>query len=137
MSNEAPYGSVCRQHSSTPAVWTCHRCGSFFCTQCERRTRPDAAPICPACWDLRAEKVKPNEIQSKTRLHTLGFGLGIAAIFPIPALQIAALVINIIALAKTKEPEQIAVRWKPIVGLCCTGVGLLIDLAFVVFAIAS
>ena len=81
--------------------------------------------------------MKPNEVHSKTRLQSMGMGLGIAAVLPIPALQIAAVIVNIIALVKAKEPEQIAVRWKSYVGLSCTGVGLLIDAVAVGFAIAS
>ena len=54
---EAPQGAVCPNHPEVAATWTCGRCGNFMCVACERRTRPEATPMCPACWEMRQRKV--------------------------------------------------------------------------------
>ena len=71
MSEILPEGATCASHPETPASWTCARCGSFMCPDCERRTRPEARPMCPACWDLRFKRVEPNQGRSSgTALQT-------------------------------------------------------------------
>ncbi len=118
------------------ATGTCPRCGRFICTACERRTRPDATPMCPGCWELRAKVVAPVAAQSKTRLHTIGFWLGIASFLPICPVMIASVVVNIIALTRTNDEETQKVKWKPIVGLCCTGGAVLLWVLVAAAAIA-
>lgn len=133
-----PAGAACAFHlesAGAQASYVCERCGTFFCEACARRTRPEAIPMCPSCWALREQNVKPQEARSATRLHTAGFVLGIIAILPIPVLQIAALVVNIIALVKSNTPETRDAKWKPIAGLLCTVIGLAIDVAAVSWVI--
>jgi hypothetical protein len=121
---EAPAGAVCPNHPDVAATWTCGRCGSFMCVSCERRTRPEATPMCPACWEMRQRKVPPQEVQSGTRMQTVGLVLGCISLFPIWFLQLLSLVINIVAIVKAKEPPARDVRWRPIVGLVLTVLGL-------------
>lgn len=94
-------------------------------------------PLCPSCWELRAATVKPTAPTSKTRLVTAGFILGCIALLPIPALQLAALIINIVALNKAKAPELQQVRWRAKVGLALTIAGLLIDAALFLWVLDS
>lgn len=107
-----------------------------MCGQCEHRTRPEAFPLCPGCWALRATEVKVNAPGSGTRLQTLGLVLGCVSLLPQPLLQVGSLVINIIALVRAKEPPASRVRWKPVLGLCLTLVGVIIDcvLLFLAFS---
>ena len=125
MIQPVPEEALCATHRDTPARWTCPRCGNFLCVACERRVRPDALPMCPACWDLRAVKVPELKQSSPTRLQTAALVVGCIAILPIPQVEIASLIVCIIALVKAKGPAREA-RWKPVVGLCGTGVGFLI-----------
>lgn len=120
-----PAGAKCAHHPTLDALYVCHRCGTFFDEQCARRTRPEAVPLCKSCWDLRDQKVAPNVEYSETRMQTTGLVLGCCCVLPIPVLLIASLVVNLIALAKAKTEKQLAVRWKPIVGLCVTCFGIL------------
>lgn len=120
MSQPATPGSVCARHPEAPATWVCGRCGSFMCQACERRTRPEAYPLCPSCFDLREQRVVPMKVTSKTGLQTAGFVLGFVALIPIPVVMIASLVINIVALVQAKEPPALTTRWKSIVGLVVT-----------------
>jgi hypothetical protein len=124
MSIAVPDGAVCATHADARAQWTCPRCGNFMCVACERRVRVDALPMCPACWELRAIKV-PEQKSSMTGLQTAALVLGCIAILPIPLVQIASLVLGIVALVKARQGPARAVRWKPILGLCLTGVGLM------------
>ena len=57
MTIAAPVTGECAQHPGTPAHWACQRCGTFVCTACENRTRPEAPPLCPRCWALRSQVV--------------------------------------------------------------------------------
>jgi hypothetical protein len=124
MSAAIPDG-ICPVHPSAKATFLCPRCGKFGCAQCEHRTRPDAQPICTACWELRAKVVEPEQRQSKTRMQTTALVLGCVSCLPIPALMIASLVVCIMALVKAKEPESKAVRWKPALGLAITLLSIL------------
>ncbi|MHB8879630.1 MAG: hypothetical protein ACYC8T_38565 [Myxococcaceae bacterium] len=121
---EAPAGAHCPNHPEVAATWSCGRCGSFMCVQCERRTRPDATPMCPACWELRAKKVLPQKAESGTRLQTAGLVLGCISLLPIWFIQLVSLVVNIIAIVKAKAPPARDVRWRPITGLVLTLVGI-------------
>lgn len=134
MSEILPEGATCAGHPDVPASWTCGRCGSFMCPSCERRTRPEARPMCPACWDLRFQRVEANQGRSSgTALQTTGLVLGGIALIPMcVAFQLAALIVNIIALVKAKEPPASLVRWRPITGLVLTCLGILMTVLFAV-----
>ena len=129
MSEPAPAGSFCAWHPENAASWLCGRCGSFMCPACEQRVRPNALPMCPACWELRSRvaSAQPKTKGSGTALQTTGLVLGLFALLPIPALQIASVITNIVGIAKAKEPPALNVRWRPMVGLSLTGVGLVIS----------
>jgi hypothetical protein len=128
MSEVLPEGATCANHLDTLASWTCARCGSFMCASCERRTRPEARPMCPACWELRNQRVETNQGRSSgTALQTTGLVLGVIALVPMcVAIQIASCIVNIIAIVKAKEPPASLVRWRPITGLALTAVGVVL-----------
>ncbi|MFL5346278.1 MAG: hypothetical protein ACJ8AT_15930 [Hyalangium sp.] len=130
MSEVLPEGASCASHPDTPASWTCARCGSFMCPACERRIRPEARPMCPACWALRAQRVEANQGRGGgTALQTTGLVLGLLALVPMcVAFQLASLIVNIVALVKAKEPPASLVRWRPITGLVLTAVGAVLTL---------
>ena len=119
-----PAGARCAYHPTVDAIYVCHRCGHFFCEDCARRTRPEAVPLCKSCWQLRDQKVKPIKEYSATRMQTAGLVMGCCCVLPIPVLILASLIVNVIAIVKAKEGPAREVRWRPIVGLCMTGVGI-------------
>ena len=119
-----PDGAQCAYHPQLSAVHVCHRCGNFFCEDCARRTRPEAIPLCKSCWELRGQKVEPYKVHSETRLQSAGLVIGCICIVPIPALILASLVVNGIAIARATDGAAREVRWKPIVGLCVTLFGI-------------
>jgi hypothetical protein len=87
--------------------------------------------MCPACWELRGRNVTVNQAQGGTGLQTTGLVLGFISLIPMcVAVQIASLVLNIIALMKAKEPPARRVRWQPITGLILTVIGLVITVLF-------
>lgn len=131
MSGLAPAGARCAGHPEAAATWTCKRCGAFMCAACERRVRPDAAPLCPGCWDLRAQVVaapKPSR-----RLETVGLWLGGFSLTCLPPVVMASLVVNIIVLTKA-EPGA---RGKPMLGLGLTMVGVIMAVIVVTLAATS
>ena len=93
--------------------------------------------MCPSCWALREATVPPQAAYSGTALQTTGFVLGFIALLPIPAFQLATLAVNIIGIVRAREGAARAVRWKSVVGLVCTCVGLSIDVLVGVFAAFS
>ena len=129
MSVAVPDGAMCATHADARARWTCPRCGNFMCVACERRVRVDALPMCPACWELRAVKV-PDQRSLNTGLQTAALVLGIISAVH-PCLMVASLVVGIIAIVKAKEGPAKAARWRPIVGLCCTGLWMLVWIAII------
>ena len=131
-----PEGSVCASHPSAAATFSCPRCGSFMCVECERRTRPEAIPLCPKCWDLRAKVTVPQDNDRSQRMQSLGFGLGIASILPIWPIVLGSIIINIISLTRAKEGVLREKRWKSIAGLSISVISMLIWGCIVVFAIA-
>ncbi|MBS2028606.1 MAG: hypothetical protein JST54_11940 [Deltaproteobacteria bacterium] len=136
MIQRAPAQAPCAQHPGNEAAWICPRCGAFMCQSCERRTRPDAQPMCPACWGFRTEAVGPQKPEKvSTALQTSGLVLGCIAVLPLPGLQIAALIVTVLGIARAKQPETLAVRWRSVTGLCLTGLGLLVDVIFYGFLI--
>lgn len=110
----------CARHPDSPTTFTCPRCGAFGCVDCERRPSLDAPPMCPACWALRAQTTTPNS----GALQTAGLIVGAIAIIPCCPLSFASLVLNVIALVKSTSEN----RWKPIVGMCITFVGFVLQL---------
>ena len=133
----APPAASCAVHAGLPARFICPRCGSFMCPDCERRTRPDAVPMCVGCWGVREQKVGPIAAADKpsTALQTAGLVVGAIAMLPLPGVQIAALVLTIMGIVRVKSPEARAVRWRSVTGLCLVGVGLIVDV--VVFSLVK
>ena len=138
MLQPAPADTPCPQHPHSAAAWICPRCGSFFCSACEHRTRPDALPMCPGCWALREERVHtlPQDKPS-TALQTTGLVLGIFSIFPFPTLQFVTLVISILGLLMAKTPEQKKARWRSWCGLGGLCLGLLFYVVVFINAAAA
>jgi hypothetical protein len=122
----APEGATCASHPETLASWTCGRCGSFMCPDCERRVRPEAVPMCAACWDLRSRTVTPQKV-SVPGMALLNAGLALGVVSLIPScfvVQIASVVVNIVALVRARNSPAREQRWRSVVGLCLTGAGL-------------
>jgi len=135
MSDFPPEGATCATHAEAPATWTCNRCGSFMCAACERRTRPEARPMCPNCWDLRSRNVTENQGRSGANLQVIGLVLGVLSLIPMcVAVQIASLVVNIVALVKARQFPPGHPRWQAITGLSLTLLGLV---ATVVIAVMN
>ncbi len=91
--------------------------------------------MCKGCWELRDQKVKPIKEYSATRLQTTGLVMGCFCVLPIPVLILASLVVNTIAIVKAKEGPAREVRWRPVVGLCVTFVGILELVVILAFAV--
>jgi hypothetical protein len=90
-----------------------------MCRACERRTRADAAPLCPDCWDLRARKVEP-VVDTRARFFSVGLGLGIASFLPLWPVILASLIVNVMGLTRSKQPELAQYRSKSLIGLSLT-----------------
>ena len=134
MSQPAPAGAVCATHVEAEANWACGRCGAFFCAACERRTRPDARPMCPNCWQLRAKVAVVVKPVSKTRLQTAGLVMGAFSLVPFCWwFQIAAIVVSIVGIVKAKEGAAREVRWRAVLGLVLAAVGLSITVLALAF----
>jgi hypothetical protein len=115
----------CARHPDATSTFTCPRCGTFGCVDCERRPSIDGAPMCPSCWALNAK----TGAAPTGQLQTAGLIVGVLSIIPCCPLMLASLVLNVIAILKATKEN----RWKPLTGLAITmGVGLL-ELLFVVF----
>jgi len=126
VSKPAPAGAQCAAHPESDATWVCGRCGTFFCALCERRVRPEALPMCPTCWELR-QKVAPKPPNTKATIQTVGLVLGVFSLIPgCFALQVASIIVNIIAIVRAKEPFARSVRWRAILGLLLSCVGLVL-----------
>ncbi len=137
MSERAPEGTRCAHHIEVQAAWTCRRCGAFFCTECERRTRAEALPMCPKCWDLRSERVEKPGQENSQRLRIAGLILGVVALIPgCWIVQIAAIIVNILGIVRGRK-RQIPREALNIAGLVLGILGLLFSIGIVVFAIIS
>lgn len=81
--------------------------------------------MCPACWELRASKVQPQQQKdSNVTLVNAGLALGVVSLIPgCLAIQLGALVVNSIALVRARQPPARELRWRAALGLCLTGVG--------------
>lgn len=113
---------TCALHPGVVAEWTCQRCGTFVCRDCERRTRPDAQPLCPKCWELRERSIGKQETTDNEKGAIAGFVLGLVSVFH-PLLMIASLIVNIRALIKKSGGAR---KWMHTAGLIATGVAMLI-----------
>jgi hypothetical protein len=133
MSEPAPAGARCATHPDLDARWACRRCGAFFCVDCERRTRPEALPMCPSCWDLRSKVVTTSPAKPSTAIFTSALVLGVVSLVPAPVLMIISLVVNVIALTRAKDGMR-PQRWKPITGLVLTVGSMAVWLAVFVLA---
>lgn len=115
----------CARHPDAASTFTCPRCGTFGCVDCERRQSLDGAPMCPSCWVLNAQAAAAPTGQ----LQTAGLIVGVLSIIPCCPLMLASLVLNLIAILKATKEN----RWKPLTGISITlGVGVL-ELLFVFF----
>lgn len=122
MTVAAPISGTCAAHPGVAAAWACQRCGTFVCPQCERRTRPDAPPLCPQCWSMREQVVTQQEATESRRVQIAGLVLGCISVFH-PLLLVASLVINIRALVKGSGGKS---RWMHVAGLAGSGFAVLI-----------
>lgn len=131
MSIAAPVAGECATHAGVKAEWTCQRCGSFVCPACERRTRPDAPPLCPRCWELRSQVVQEQAVTESKRLQVAGLVLGIVS-FLHPLLMVASLILNIRELVRGKGGVN---RWMNVAGVSLTGLAMLVWTGLIVFAV--
>jgi len=101
-----------------------------MCTGCERRVRPEALPMCPACWELRSRTVEAL-VKSPARLPLVGLVLGLLALWPgCWAMQVGAGVVNGVALYRSRgEPWR--ARWREGLGLAFAGLGLVVSILWV------
>jgi len=128
MTIAAPVSGVCAAHPGVKADWTCQRCGSFVCSQCERRTRPEAAPLCPSCWTLREQAVKDQVVVESRRMQIAGLVTAVLAFHPL--FTVASLIVNIRELVKGTGGTS---RWMNKVGLALTGVWILSWIGLIIF----
>lgn len=131
MTIAAPTTGECATHPGVPAAWACQRCGSFVCAQCERRTRPDAPPLCPKCWELRAKTVHDTTVTESKRLQIAGLVLGIVS-FLHPLVMVASLILNIRELVRGTGGTR---RWMNVTGVGLTGAAILTWIGFFAFLI--
>jgi hypothetical protein len=115
----------CARHPDAATSFTCPRCGTFGCVDCERRPSMDAAPLCPACWALNAQTAA----QPSGELQTAGLVVGLLSIIPCCPLALASLVLNVIAIIKSTREN----RWKPLVGISVTIAISVLQVLFIVF----
>ncbi len=94
MSIAAPISGHCATHTDVVGNWACQRCGSFVCRACERRTRPEAPPLCPACWDVREQVVGKLVKAESRKTQIAGLVLGCISVFH-PLILVASLIVNI------------------------------------------
>lgn len=118
-----PNGARCASHAEAPASWLCLRCGSFLCVECERRTRPEARPMCPSCWTLRTTAVQ-TRAATNTRLQTAGLVLGVISLMPLWPVMIASAVVNVVGIVNGRAPPIRHARWRSIVGLIVTTISM-------------
>lgn len=120
MTVAAPVSGQCALHEGAAAAWACQRCGTFVCAQCERRTRPEAPPLCPTCWELRAKSVQGQATTESKRGEVGGLVIGVLS-FLHPLVMVGSLVVNVRELRKGRGGER---RWMNVTGLALTGLAL-------------
>lgn len=124
-----PTAGLCAAHPGAPARWACQRCGTFVCSDCERRTRPEAPPLCPKCWELRAQTVGVQQATEANRLPLAGLITGLLSVLH-PLLLVASLVLNLRALVRGHGGAR---RWMHVVGVAGSGVAVLVWVFALVF----
>jgi hypothetical protein len=131
---ELPPGAKCAVHPDFDAQWMCNRCGSFICQGCERRVRPDATPMCPNCWALRAQVVKPQSTFwfGGTGWDNASVIFAIMSFLSMGIFSPIGVVISIIALTR---PDT--TRTRPIIGLVICSLFTLGLIAVAIGAAAS
>ncbi len=132
MTVAAPIAGTCGLHAGVVAAWACQRCGTFVCSACERRTRPEAAPLCPKCWELRAAAVVEQTANESKRMQVGGLVLGVVS-FLHPLVQVASLVLNVRELLKKRGGTR---GWMNVVGLGLTVMAMLTWVAVIVIAVS-
>lgn len=132
MSIAAPITGECAAHPGARAQWACHRCGTFICATCERRTRPEAPPLCPACWDLRGKVVQDQVVTESRRMQIAGLVLG-AVSFLHPLFMVASLILNIRELVRGTGGTR---RWMNGVGVGLTGLAMVLWLVVIAFFVS-
>lgn len=77
--------------------------------------------MCPDCWEKRALVVPAAPpLTSPTALFTASLVLGLISVLPLPAVMMASVVVGVMALVKSRHPDNLRQRWKPLVGLAVT-----------------
>jgi hypothetical protein len=112
----------CAAHAGVAAEWACQRCGDFVCRACERRTRPEALPLCPPCWDKRALTVVEEVKTESKRLQIGGLVIGILSFFH-PLIMLGSLILNIRELRRGAGGTR---RWMNVTGVALTCVAVLV-----------
>lgn len=123
---------ACGFHPAAPAAWACQRCGTFVCVDCERRTRPEAPPLCPKCWELRAAAVQDTSARDARRLAIGGLVVGFLS-FLHPLVQVGSLVLNLRALVKAPSGQRPALNGA---GLVLTLMAIFTWVGFIAWAAA-
>lgn len=121
MTIASPVSGKCAAHPEVAAEWACQRCGNFVCTQCERRTRPEAPPLCPKCWELRSQVVQQTAATESRRLQIGGLVIGFLS-FLHPLVMVGSLILNIRELRRGTGGDA---RWMNTAGLVLTGLAML------------
>lgn len=125
MSYEPPADAFCAEHPEAAATAVCPRCGTFVCRACERRTRPEAVPMCPECWDRRVKVVDEREGRRAMWLPNTVLGLGVAALIPcIWPLQVGAVVVGLWALSRLGPDSPPSARTRIWIGMGLGALGL-------------
>lgn len=116
----APVAGRCATHPEAEAKWACQRCGSFVCPACERRTRPEA-PLCPKCWELRAQVVQDTAVKESRKLQLGGLIIGLLS-FLHPLVMVGSLILNIRELRRGTGGD---LRWMNTAGVVLTALAML------------
>ncbi|WP_375756317.1 hypothetical protein [Corallococcus exercitus] len=128
--NDAPARAVCARHEGIVANHACLRCGTFMCPRCERRSRREATPMCPGCWELRIRSIEKPPASVFTAPN-VGLQLALVSLLPFCfILQPVSLVLNVVNLVKARrEGGSRADQRKAIASLILTGLGTVLTVA--------
>lgn len=134
MTVAAPMSGECGFHPGVAAQWACQRCGTFVCTACERRTRPEAPPLCPRCWELRSKAVVEQVVTESRKLQIAGLVLGIVS-FLHPLFMVGSLIVNIRELRR--KGTSGGSQWMNVAGVSLTGLAVLTWVGVIAFFVAT
>ncbi len=132
-----PPGAKCGWHEDRPSTWVCPRCGAFACRACARRVRADALPMCPGCWQRRAELVASFAATGGTGLQTAALILGVASLLPFWPVQLISLGIGVAAVIQARTPARAHARTRAWAGLGLTLVGIALEVVLFVWIFAE